>query len=70
MADLIETAMGEPMALIDFTIKAGEPRQFVEQYAKLTAGCNACHGSTGHPYIVVKVPDGAAFGNQEFQIKR
>ena len=52
MADLIETAMGEPMALIDFTIKAGEPRQFAEQYAKLTAGCNACHVSTGHPYIV------------------
>ena len=70
VADLIETAMGEPMTLIDFAIKAGEPRQFAEQYAKLTAGCNACHVSTGHPYIVLKVPDGAAFGNQEFEPKR
>jgi cytochrome c553 len=70
VADLIETAMGEPMTLIDFAIKAGEPRQFAEQYAKLTAGCNACHGSTGHPYIVLKTPDGAAFANQEFQPKR
>ena len=71
VADLIETAMGRrPMTLIDFAIKAGEPRQFAEHYAKLTAGCNACHASTGHPYIVIKVPDGAAFANQDFQPKR
>jgi hypothetical protein len=70
VADLIETAMHESMTLIDFAIKAGEPRQFVEQYAKLTAGCNACHVSTGHPYIVLKTPDGEAFANQEFEPKR
>jgi hypothetical protein len=70
VADLIETAMGQPMASLDFAIKAGEPRQFAEQYGKLTAGCNACHVSTGHPYIVIKTPDSAAFGNQEFQLKR
>ena len=58
------------MNLIDFAIKAGEPRQFREQYAKLTAGCNACHVSTGHPYIVLKVPESTAFGNQDFEPKR
>ena len=55
---------------IDFAIKAGEPRHFREQYGKLTAGCNACHVSTGHPYIVIKVPERTAFGNQEFEPKR
>ena len=70
VADLIDTAMSESMNLIDFTIKAGEPRQFREQYAKLTAACNACHVSTGHPYIVIKVPESAAFGNQEFEPKQ
>lgn len=70
VADLIETAMAEPMNLIDFAIKAGEPRHFRDQYAKLTAGCNACHVSTGHPYIVLKVPESTAFGNQDFEPKR
>jgi hypothetical protein len=69
-AELIEAAMDQPMALVDFAIKAGEPRQFAENYAKLTAGCNACHATTGHPYIVMKGPDGTAFANQEFQLKR
>lgn len=70
VADLIDAAMSESMNLIDFTIKAGEPRQFREQYGKLTAACNACHATTGHPYIVLKVPESAAFGNQEFEPKR
>jgi hypothetical protein len=70
VADLIESAVGSQIGLVDFAIKAGEPRQFTEQYGKLTAGCNSCHVSTGHPYIVIKVPDGAAFANQEFQPKR
>jgi len=70
VADLIESAVGSQIGLVDFAIKAGEPRQFTEQYGRLTAGCNSCHVSTGHPYIVIKVPDGAAFANQEFQPKR
>ncbi len=70
VADLIESAVGEQIGTLDFAIKAGEPRQFAENYKKLTAGCNSCHASTGHPYIVIKVPDGAAFANQDFQPKR
>ena len=70
VADLIESALGPQIATLDFAIKAGEPRQFAEHYQKLTAGCNSCHASTGHPYIVIKVPDGAAFANQDFHPKR
>lgn len=70
VADLIESAVGSQIGLVDFAIKAGEPRQFAEHYGKLTEGCNSCHVSTGRPYIVIKVPDGTAFANQEFQPKR
>ena len=34
VADLIETAMGSRSGSIDFAIKAGEPRQFTEQYGE------------------------------------
>ena len=69
--DLFDAAMTQPIALLDFAIKANEPRQFGEAYGKLTAGCNACHATTDHPFVVIKVPDSAAaFPNQNFQPKR
>ena len=69
--DLFEAAVSQPLAVLDFAIKAQEPRQFGEGYAKLTAGCNACHATTDHSFILIKPPDSAAaFPNQDFQPKR
>jgi hypothetical protein len=69
--DLFDAAVTQPLALLDFAIKANEPRQFGEAYARLTAGCNACHATTDHPFVVIKVPDNAStFPNQDFQPKR
>jgi hypothetical protein len=71
VADLFDAAVSQPLALLDFSIKATEPRQFGEAYAKLTAGCNACHGTTDHGFVVIKAPDStAAFPNQDFAPKR
>ena len=52
--DLLDAAMTQPLTVLDFAIKAGEPRHFADAYAKLTAGCNACHATTDHPFIVIK----------------
>src|SRR5438128_6286640 len=41
--DLFDAAVTAPLTLLDFAVKATEPRQFGEAYARLTAGCNACH---------------------------
>ena len=60
--DLFDVAVSAPLALLDFAIKANEPRQFGEGYARLTAGCNACHGTTDHPFVVIKAPDSARRG--------
>ena len=69
--DLLDAAVSQPLTVLDFAIKAGEPRQFGEAYGKLTAGCNACHATTDHPFVVIKAPDAAAsFPNQEFGVKR
>jgi hypothetical protein len=69
--DLFDAAVSQPIALLDFAIKAGEPRQFGEAYGRLTAGCNACHATTDHPFVVIKAPDSAAaFPNQDFSPKR
>jgi hypothetical protein len=69
--DLFDAAVSQPIALLDFAIKAQEPHQFAEGYARLTTGCNACHATTDHAFVVIKAPDSAAaFPNQDFQPKR
>jgi hypothetical protein len=69
--DLFDAAMSQSITQLDFAIKAGEPHQFGEAYARLTAGCNACHATTDHSFVVIKAPDSAAaFPNQDFAPKR
>jgi hypothetical protein len=71
VGDLFDAAVIPPMTVLDFAVKANEPRQFAEAYDKLTAGCNACHATTDHPFVVIKAPDSAAaFPNQDFSPKR
>jgi hypothetical protein len=68
--DLFDAAMTQQFTLLDFAIKLQYARQFSEAYGRLTEGCNACHATTDHPYVVIKVPDVSAFPNQEFEPKR
>ena len=71
VGDLFDAAVIPPITVLDFAVKANEPRQFAEAYDKLTAGCNACHATTDHPFVVIKAPDSpAAFPNQDFAPKR
>jgi hypothetical protein len=71
VGDLFDAAVIPSITVLDFAVKANEPRQFAEAYDKLTAGCNACHATTEHPFVVIKTPDSAAaFPNQDFSPKR
>lgn len=69
VAELFEAAMSPPIAVLDFAIKAGEPRQFAEAYGRFTAGCNACHATTSRPFIVIKVTETSGIPNQNFKPK-
>jgi hypothetical protein len=70
VSDLVDAAMGQVWPVLDFAIKAGEPRQFMESYQKLTQGCNNCHATADHAYVVIKVPEGSPFPDQEFSPAR
>jgi hypothetical protein len=41
--------------------------QFNSAYADLTEACNTCHEGLEHPFLVVKVPDGQNFPDQDFR---
>jgi hypothetical protein len=60
-----------PMAALDRAIRERDSAAFAVSYAQLTAGCNACHQSAGHPMIVIRAPTGTApFPDQDFQPAR
>jgi hypothetical protein len=65
--ELVDAALGEPMRAVDAAIKQQAPEKFTAAYDQLTQGCNACHASLDHPFVVIKVPDASAFPNQEFK---
>jgi len=68
--DLFDAAVDRPLKLLEAAVKLQYKAQFDDAYGKLTEGCNACHATTEHPYVVIKVPDASAFPNQDFQPKR
>jgi hypothetical protein len=70
VADLFDASVDHPMRQIHVAINLKSLRQFNEAYIRLTGACNACHATTDHSFIVIKVPNASAFPNQEFELKR
>jgi hypothetical protein len=68
--DLVDAAVSQPITLLDIAIKLKYERQYEEAYDRLTKGCNACHATTDHPFVVIKAPDASAFPNQDFEPKQ
>jgi len=69
VAELVDSAVGQPITLLDFAIKLRYPSQFNDAYGQLTAGCNACHATNEHPFVVIKVPELSSFPDQDFTPK-
>jgi hypothetical protein len=68
--DLFDAAVDQPLKLIEAAVKLQYKRQFDEAFGRLTEGCNACHATTEHAFVVIKVPSASAFPNQDFETKR
>jgi len=64
----IAATVKQPLDALNGAIKAKDSAGFTKAYGDLTAGCNACHQSAGHPMIAIKVPDvsGTAYPDQDF----
>jgi hypothetical protein len=70
VTELVDAALGEPLRAVDAAIKQRDPEKFAAAYDRLTQGCNACHASVDHPYVVIKTPDASAFPNQDFDARK
>jgi len=60
------TMIDPPIKSMEKAIDARNGVAFGKAFGELTAGCNACHQSTGRGFIVMTVPTSSSFGNQSF----
>ena len=67
LSGLFTALADEPLNEVGQAIEAGDSAKFKAAYAKLTSTCNACHLSQDHPMVVIRVPDAAAFPDQDFR---
>lgn len=59
-----------PLKAVEDAIKAEDARAFGRTYQALTHACNGCHVAMGRDYIVIQVPRGTAYPNQQFRAPR
>lgn len=64
--ELVDAALGPPVDAVEAAIRDQDPAKFAAAYDRLTQGCNACHQSVDHPFVVIKTPDASAFPDQDF----
>lgn len=64
--ELVDAALGPPLDAVEAAIRQQDPKQFAAAYNRLTQGCNACHQSVDHPFVVIKAPDASVFPDQDF----
>ncbi len=66
IAETLPATTKEPMEALAAAIKASDSAKFTEAYARLTDTCNACHQSAERAMVVIQVPKGSPFPDQDF----
>jgi len=66
VAELADAALSQPLNALQDAIKVQDPQKFAAAYGQLTQGCNACHATLFHSFVVIQAPDASAFPNQKF----
>jgi len=66
VAEMIQFNTKEPLAKLEEAIKARDADRFAASYKQLTEACNTCHQGADRAMIVIRVPDGSFFPDQDF----
>ena len=64
--DTVGKAVGAPIAAIEKAIESKDKDSFTRAFDQLTAGCNSCHHTLDHAFIVIQRPTVVPYGNQSF----
>jgi len=67
MGGMIDAIAKGPIDELAKAIDAKDEVAFDAGYEKLTQGCNACHQAANVGMVVIKVPNGSSFPDQDFR---
>jgi hypothetical protein len=52
---------------VEDAIEKKDPDAFKRNYNLLTNTCNTCHHKSDHGFVVIKIPEGLPYNNQDFK---
>jgi len=64
--ETVGRAVGGPIAALGKAIDGKDKDTFTRAFDQLTAGCNGCHRTLDHAFIVIQRPNILPCGNQSF----
>lgn len=66
----VEKAVGPAMAALEKAIERKDRAAFTDVFDRLSAGCNSCHRSLDHAFIVIQRPTLLPYSDQSFAPRR
>jgi hypothetical protein len=64
--DFVKSMIGAPLGDLEKAIDARNEAAFAAAYDRLSSGCNSCHRTLGHGFIVIQRPTGSPYPDQSF----
>ena len=64
--DIVQQHVGGAMSRLEKAIEGKDREAFVSAFDGLTAGCNACHGTLDHAFVVIQRPALLPYSDQNF----
>jgi len=65
----VADAVGAPLAALEKAIDGKQRAAFLSAFDKLTAGCNSCHHTLDHAFIVIRRPALLPYSDQTFAVQ-
>jgi hypothetical protein len=64
--DTVDKAVGGPIAALEKAIESKDRDAFTRAFDQLSAGCNSCHRSLDHAFVVIQRPNLLPYSDQSF----
>ena len=64
--DIVEQHVGAPLAALQKAVDGKDSAAFAGAFDSLSAGCNACHQTLDHGFIVIQRPVSLPYSDQVF----
>jgi hypothetical protein len=68
--DTVEKAVGAQISALQKAVDGKDRAAFATAFDKLTAGCNSCHHTLDHAFIVIQRPTVLPYSNQSFSVQK